>query len=250
MSWVDSHCHLQGLDDLDGVLARAAAAGVATMVCVGTDRASSEQAVDLAGRFEDVHAVVGLHPHDASRLDQEWEALVALARGPHVVGVGETGFDLHYRHSPDDDQERAFRAHVRLAHELSTTLVIHTREAWPQTFAVLEGEGVPERTVFHCFTGGPGEAERALALGGHLSFSGIVTFPGADELREAAGVAPLDRVLVETDTPFLAPVPHRGRPNEPAHVVDVGRGLAEALGRDVGEVEEASAANARRLFDI
>jgi TatD DNase family protein len=247
--WVDSHCHLPfAAEGAAAVLARARDAGVEAMVCVGTDLASSREAVALAETHADVVATVGLHPHDASRLDAEWAELAALARHPRVAGIGEAGFDLHYRHSPETEQEAAFRAQIRLAHELDRALVIHSREAWDATFRVLEEEGPPRRTVFHCFTGGPAEAERALALGTYLSFSGIVTFKNADDLRAACALAPPERVLVETDSPYLAPVPHRGRENEPAFVAAVAAGVAAATGRPLAEVAESTGAVAREVF--
>lgn len=250
MTWTDSHCHLQGLDDVDAVVGRALEAGVDRMICVGTDAETSRQAVELAIRNEAVWATVGLHPHDASRFADEWPAIESLARHDRVVGVGEAGFDFHYMHSPADAQERAFRAHVQLAHATGRALVIHTRDAWDDTFRVLDAEGVPERTVFHCFTGGPDEASRALALGTWLSFSGIVTFPGAPEVRAAAAMTPLDRALVETDSPYLTPVPNRGKRNEPAFVVHVGTGFAEASGNEPAAVAAATQANAERAFQL
>lgn len=232
--WVDSHCHPQ-LDassgDPDAVLDRARAAGVVAMVVVGTDLASSRAAVALADAHPDVFATVGLHPHDASRLDDEWAGLADLAGHPRVVAVGEAGFDYHYMHSDPSAQDAAFRAQIRLAHELDRPLVIHSRDAWDDTFGVLADVGVPRRTVFHCFTGGAPEARRALDLGAALSFSGIVSFRNADDVRAAAVVCPPDRMLVETDSPYLAPVPHRGRENEPAFVAAVGAALAAAVGR-------------------
>jgi TatD DNase family protein len=234
----------------DAVLERARAAGVGGFVCVGTDLDSSRQAVKLAGRHADVVATVGLHPHDASRLDAEWRDLQQLAAHAAVGAVGEAGFDLHYRHAPPEAQEAAFRAQVRLAHGIGRTLVIHTREAWDDTFRVLAEEGVPDRTVFHCFTGGPAEAERALGLGACLSFSGIVTFRNAGELRAAAAITPPDRLVVETDSPYLAPVPNRGRENEPAYVRFVGEGVAAATGRPVEEVARTTAGLARSLFGL
>ncbi|MBI2167934.1 MAG: TatD family hydrolase [Actinobacteria bacterium] len=250
MPWVDSHCHLQGLDDTRAVIDRAVAAGVARMICVGTDLASSRQAVELAGRHPEVWATVGLHPHDATRFDEEWDAIAELATADRVVGVGEAGFDFHYLHSPADAQERAFRAHVSLAQNSGRTLVIHTREAWDATFGVLDEEGVPERTVFHCFTGGEGEAAEALSRGAYLSFSGIVSFGGAGEVQAAAAATPLDRVLVETDAPYLTPVPHRGRPNEPAYVVHVGEAVAGARGSPVGDVADATWASTAAVFGL
>jgi len=253
--WVDSHCHLgyEGTDtSAEAAIAEARTAGVEALVCVGTDLESSRRAVELARRHPEVRATVGLHPHDASHLAEQWDALELLAR-EHVDvvgGIGEGGFDLFYEHSARDAQELAFRTQVRLAHELDRALVIHSRDAWDDTFAVLEDVGAPRRTVFHCFTGGPDEARRALDLGARLSFSGIVSFKNADAVRGAAAIAPLDRVLVETDAPFLAPVPHRGKPNRPAWVVDVGAALATAMGRPVEDVAAATCQNAAEVFGL
>jgi TatD DNase family protein len=249
LTWVDSHCHLPAdAVDADPILDRARNGGVEWVVCVGTDLETSRAAVAHAERHEDVHATVGLHPHDADRLGSEWPALVELANDPHVVAIGEAGFDLHYLHSPFEAQEAAFRAQIQLAHATDRALVIHSREAWDDTFRVLEAEGVPRRTVFHCFTGGPEEARRALDLGTYLSFSGIVTFKSADDVRAAAELAPLERVLVETDAPYLAPVPHRGSTNESAFVAVVGAGVAAARGEPVAEIATASRATAAAVF--
>jgi TatD DNase family protein len=249
VTWVDSHCHLPSDPaEADAILDRARDGGVEWVVCVGTDLETSTAAVALAGRHDDVHATVGLHPHDADRLAAEWPALAELAQDPNVVAIGEAGFDLHYNHSPKDDQAAAFRAQIQLAHATERALVIHSREAWEDTFRVLRDEGVPARTVFHCFTGGPDEARRALELGTYLSFSGIVTFKTADDLRAAAALAPLERVLVETDSPYLAPVPHRGTTNEPAHVAFVGAGVAAARGQSVDEIAAATRATTARVF--
>jgi TatD DNase family protein len=248
-SWVDSHCHLQALPDPDASIVRARDAGVAGMVCVGTDLETSQQAIDLANIHSEVHATVGLHPHDASRLSAEWNRIEAVAGAPEVAGIGETGFDFHYLHSPADAQETAFRAQITLAKRLDRALVIHSRDAWDATFRVLGEEDPPSRTVFHCFTGGTTEARRALDLGAFLSFSGIITFPNADDLRAAAATTPLDRLLVETDAPYLAPVPHRGRQNEPAFVTLVGAAVAAAGGREEIEIAERTSANAHRAFE-
>jgi len=251
--WVDSHCHPQLVattGDADAVLERARDAGVVAMVVVGTDLASSREAVALAERHADVFATVGLHPHDASRLEDEWDALVDLAAHPQVVAVGEAGFDYHYLHSPADAQDAAFRAQIRLAHTLDRALVIHTRDAWDDTFRVLADEGMPRRTVFHCFTGGAPEAARALALGAALSFSGIVSFKNAADVRAAAAACPPDRLLVETDSPYLAPVPHRGKENEPAYVGAVGAALAAAVGREPAVVAEETAAAAATWLGV
>lgn len=251
--WVDSHCHPQ-LDattgDAEAVLDRARAAGVLAMVVVGTDVASSRDAVALAERHPDVVATVGLHPHDASRLSVEWDALADLATHPRVVAVGEAGFDYHYMHSETGAQDAAFRAQIRLANDLDKALVIHSRDAWDDVFAVLAGEGVPRRTVFHCFTGGVPEAERALSIGAALSFSGIVSFRNADDVRAAAAICPADRLLVETDSPYLAPVPHRGEENEPRYVGAVGTALAAAVGRDPTVVAAQTTAAARTWLGV
>lgn len=220
------------------------------MVCVGTELASSLAAVALAAAEPDVWATVGLHPHDAASLDAEWAELEALAGAPRVVGIGETGFDLYYEHAPVDAQERAFRRHLALAHERDLALVIHTRDAWDHTFRVLDDAGVPRRTVFHCFTGGPTEVQGALARGAYVSFSGIVSFKNADDVRAAAAVTPLDRMLVETDAPYLAPVPHRGQENRPLWVADVGAALAAAVGVPIDIIASATAANAEAVFGI
>lgn len=255
LRWTDDHCHLGWEGDapadpalVDAMVAEARAAGVERLISVGTDAARSAEAVAAAARHPGVvWATVGLHPHDAS---QGLDGLAALLAEPGVVAVGECGLDYHYDHSPRDVQRRAFADQVALAQEHDLALVIHTREAWDDTFAVLDTEGVPERTVFHCFTGGPDEARACLDRGGHLSFSGIVTFRSADDVRAAAALCPLDRALVETDSPYLAPVPHRGRPNRPALVPLVGAAVAEAMGTTAEAVAEATWANAERVYRL
>ena len=209
-SWVDSHCHLPEAEAAD-LVAEAQAADVGTMITVGCDRETSREALALAGRFPEVHATVGLHPHEAKHGVESITDLFDGAAGVRPVAVGECGLDFHYDHSPRDDQRAAFAQQIELANRLGLPLVIHTREAWDETFAILDTEGVPPRTVFHCFTGGPAEAARGLDRGAYVSFSGIVTFPGAQDVRDAAALVPLDRTLVETDSPYLAPVPNRGQ---------------------------------------
>ncbi len=226
----------------------ARAAGVRAVVCVGTDAASSRAAHTIAGRHADVVATAGLHPHDASRLDEEWDAICALASAEGVVAVGETGLDYHYLLSPAPEQQVAFRRHVDLAKRTGRALVVHTRDAWADTFRILEEDGPPARTVFHCFTGGPEEARRALDLGAWLSFSGIVSFRNADDVRAAAALAPLGRLLVETDSPYLAPVPHRGAENQPALVPAVGAALAAAREEPEAVIAAATAAAAEAVF--
>jgi TatD DNase family protein len=246
--WVDSHCHVHSEVDAGAQIERAHAAGVDWLVCVGTDLPTSEHALALATGRPDVRATVGLHPHDASKLAVQWEMLEELAVTEECAGIGEAGFDLHYEYSPRDEQEVAFRAQIELARRVAKPLVVHSREAWADTFRLLEERGAPEPTVFHCFTGGPDEARRALDLGCYLSFSGIVSFKNAEDLRAAARIVPSDRLLVETDSPYLAPLPYRGKPNEPAYVVAVGAALAAARDEDVDEVAAGTAANALAVF--
>jgi TatD DNase family protein len=247
MAWVDSHCHVQ----YEGVgLAAVAAArddDVLRVVTIGTDATESRKAIDVARAADDVWATVGVHPHDAT---EGVDGILPMLGEPEVVAVGECGLDYHYDHSPRDVQRRVFAAQVALAREHDLALVVHTRDAWDDTFDVLAAEGVPARTVLHCFTGGPDEARRGLDIGAYLSFSGIVTFKGADDVRAAAAVCPLDRVLVETDAPFLAPVPHRGQPNRPAWVAVVGEAVAAAKNLDVHKVEAATWANTSSVFRL
>ena len=281
VEWFDSHCHLQDefdepgdgpvephADRLAAAIARASEAGVTRMVCVGTGRDSSAEAVSLARSLRRpggpataegvaLWATVGLHPHDAVDGVDGLDGLLAAELSADVdpaervvVAIGECGLDYHYDHSPRPVQREAFALQVELAHRHGLALVIHTREAWDDTFDILAAEGVPERTVVHCFTGGPVEARRALGLGASLSFSGIVTFKNAGDVREAAALCPLDRLLVETDSPFLAPVPHRGSVNEPAHVAVVGAAVSAVKGVPVGDVAEISSRNTETLFSL
>ena len=224
---------------------RALAAGVGFMICIGTDAEQSAAAIAIArSRPDHVRATVGLHPHDAK---QQVDGIIPLLDAPDVVAVGECGLDYHYDHSPRPVQREMFAAQIDLAAEKGLALVVHTREAWDETFDILAaGPSVP--TVFHCFSGGPVEARRALDLGAWLSFSGIVTFKTAGDLRAAAALAPLDRLLVETDSPYLTPVPHRGTPNQPAFVPLVGAAVAAARGVPVVDIERATWANARDVF--
>jgi TatD DNase family protein len=246
--WVDSHCHVQDApdDDADAAVSEAAAAGVGLLVAVGTDVRTSHLAVALADRHDGVVvATAGVHPHDAAG---GTEGLTELLDGGRVVAVGECGLDYHYDHSPRAVQREVFEAQVDEARQRDLALVVHTREAWDDTFAILRNAA--DGTVLHCFTGGPAEAKRALDAGLTLSFSGIVSFKGATDVREAAALCPLDRLLVETDAPYLAPVPHRGKTNRPAWVPLVGEAVAAAKGVPVGEVEAASTANAERVFRL
>jgi TatD DNase family protein len=247
--WTDDHCHLETDPQRAAAqVAAAAEAGVERMISVGCDVAQSAAYVDAARRHPGaVWATAGVHPHDAKDGIGGLEALLAE---PEVVAVGECGLDFFYEHSPRDVQREVFVAQIALAKAHDKALVIHTRDAWPDTFEILDAEGAPERTVFHCFTGGPDEARRCLDYGAVLSFSGIVTFPSAPELREAAAMCPLERLLVETDAPYLAPVPHRGKPNAPALVTVVGAAIAEVRGIDPEAVAEATWATAEATYRL
>jgi len=257
--WSDAHCHLQQeflRDDhtsitLTATLARAFEGGVDRVVVIGTDATTSAQALEITD-FEspvEIYATVGLHPHDAV---QDIEPVGELARRghPRLVGIGECGLDYFYEHSPRADQRRAFARQIALAHELDLALVIHARDAFDDLFELLASEGVPERTVVHCFTGTPEDAQACLALGCDISISGVVTFKNAELLREAVRGVPLDRLHVETDSPFLAPVPYRGKANEPAYVTVVGEFVAELRGESFVKVREATRANTARLFRL
>jgi TatD DNase family protein len=250
--WADSHCHLTfEAGDAGEVEAieQARAAGVARMITIGTDPAESAAAVAIARAHRGVWATVGLHPHDAVQGVDGIAAMLHPA-DPVVVGVGECGLDYYYDHSPRPLQRDAFAAQVQLAVDLDLTLVVHTRDAWDDTFEILARTGVPDRWVLHCFSGGPIEAARGLEMGAMLSFSGIVTFKTADAIRAAAAVCPIDRLLVETDSPYLAPVPYRGRPNTPARVPVVGAAVAAARREPPALVEEATWANTAAVFRL
>ena len=245
--WVDSHCHIDPDADPASVIAEARAAGVVHLVNVGTDVASSQQAIDVAAVHEGVWATVGVHPHDASGGLEGLESLVSL---PGVVAIGECGLDYHYDHSPRGTQREVFATQIALAVDRGLPVVVHSREAWADTFDILGSEAGGTPVVMHCFTGGPDEAQRCLDLGAYLSFSGIVTFPSAPEVRQAAALCPADRLLVETDSPFLAPVPHRGKRNQPAWVPHVGAVVAEVRGVEVEQLAHQTTRNAISVFGL
>ena len=256
---VDSHCHVAEAEfdaDRDAVLARAAANGVSTIVCVGATGPvdANRAALALAGRTAPVAVVatVGIHPHHASTADESALALLErLARSPGVVAVGETGLDFHYDFSPRAAQRGAFARTIALARTLGLPLVVHVREAHAEAAELLSTEGASALGgVIHCFTGDRDDARRYLDLGFHVSVAGIVTFRNAEPLREAVRWIPRDRLLVETDAPYLAPVPHRGRRNEPAHVRLVAEAVAAVRGEPFEDLAAATTANAGRLFRL
>ena len=253
MKVIDSHCHLDypGLaEDLAQVIARADAAGVSLMLSIGTRVRKFNQVLAIAERHDNVFCTIGTHPHNAAEEpDVTAEELVKLARHPKVVGIGEAGLDYHYDHSPRDVQARSFRVQIEAARETGLPLVIHSREAEIDTAAILEAE--MEKGVFkpllHCFSSKAELAARGLKIGAYVSFSGILTYKNAEEIRAAARQVPLDRLLVETDAPYLAPVPYRGKTNEPAFVVKTLEKLAEV--KDVNVTDMAKLTN-RNFFDL
>jgi TatD DNase family protein len=249
-SVVDSHTHIdmpQFDADRDEVVARARAAGVVEMLVVGgvDESQGHRRALEVAASF-DLPATAGVHPHEARVAGEAtWDELRGLARDGRLVAIGEIGLDFHYDHSPRDVQREVFRRQLRLARDVGLPVVVHTREADAETAAILEEEGARETGgVIHCFTGGLELARRALDLGLLISFSGILAFPRAEVIQQVAREVPEDRMLVETDAPFLAPPPHRGKRNEPAFVVDVARKLAALRGTS----DEAIGASARRNY--
>jgi len=249
---VDSHCHLDDPKfdaDREQVIERARAAGVERMMAIGTGSGPPdlEAGIRLAQRFPFVLATVGIHPHDAAKASNDTFArLRALTAHPGVAAIGEIGLDYHYDFSPRDVQRAVFRRQLEMAAETGKPIVIHTREAWPDTMAMLRESGV-SGGIMHCFTGNAAQAAEVLDLGLHLSFGGVLTFPKADEVREAARLAPGDRVLVETDCPYLAPAPHRGKRNEPAFMVETVRRLAEVRGSTPEQIAALTTANFERL---
>jgi TatD DNase family protein len=255
---VDSHAHLDFEDyanDLDAVIARARAAGLVRIVCVGLWRSpgSFGNALELAARDPGFFAAtVGVHPHECARVPEEdWARHEALARDPRVVAIGETGLDFHYDHSPRPAQEASFRRSLAIARAAGKPVVVHVREADDVCARVLREEGIPEAGgVIHCFTGDAAAARAYLDLGLHISVAGLVTFKTAEAIREAVRIVPRDRLLVETDCPFLAPVPYRGKRNEPAYVVETAKKVAELWGATPEEVGAATTANVKRLFRL
>jgi TatD DNase family protein len=252
--FTDSHCHLnyKGLvEEQQAVLARARAAGVEAMLNISTRQSEWDEVIGLAERESDVWASVGIHPHEAdAHPDVQTATLVERAQHPRVVGIGESGLDYYYDHSDRKRQRASFRAHIAAARETGLPIIVHTRDAEEDTYAILAeemGKGA-FAGVIHCFTASQDFADKALELGLFISISGIVTFKNAKALQDSARTVPVDRLLIETDAPFLAPVPHRGRPCEPAFVADTAGFLAELRGEPVEALAERTGANFRRLF--
>jgi TatD DNase family protein len=249
---VDTHCHLYLLDgSTDELVAQARSEGVAHVVDVGVDLPSSRRAAADAARLPALSATAGVHPHDASLLTAAvLDELRRLLERPEVVAAGETGLDYHYDNSPRDAQRAAFAAHVRLARELDKALVVHCREAFEDVVSVLQATGPPERVVFHCFTGDAEQAARVVEAGWLVSFSGTVTFRNAPGQRAACAVVPLDRMVLETDSPYLSPHPYRGRPNRPGRVAVTAATVAAVHGVPVEEVARVTTTTARATFRL
>ncbi len=253
--YIDTHVHLDFEDfiaDEKSVVARAAEAGVERMITIGTNLERSWAAVAIADRYPGVWAAVGVHPHDAKDMTEDTvKTLKELAGGTRVVAIGETGLDYFKEYSPRTEQVRCFREQIRMAGELSLPLIIHDRDAHNDTLEVLREENARDiGGVLHCFSGDYAFARECLDLGFYISFTGIVTFPKAMAIQDVVRRMPMDRCLVETDAPFLAPVPHRGKRNEPAYVVDVARKIAEIRGSSLSEIEEWTTRNAQALFGL
>jgi len=254
MMLVDSHCHLDFPDfasELEAVVARAKAAGIERLVTISTRVKRHAQVLSIAERFPDVYCSVGTHPHHAhEELDIGADALIAISKHPKIVAIGEAGLDYHYDNSPRDAQEQGFRAHIAAARATQLPLVIHAREADADMARILEEESGKGAfpAVLHCFTGGRDLAMRAVALGHHVSFTGILTFKNSAELRDIARDLPAERILVETDAPYLAPNPHRGKRNEPAYVVETAKMLAQTRGVSLEAIARQTTENFHRLF--
>ena len=251
---IDSHCHLnyKGLvEDQAAVLERARARGVTGMLCISTREREWDEVIAIAEREPDVWASVGIHPHEADEHpDVDAAKLIAAAQHPRVVGIGETGLDYYYHHSDREQQKTSFRAHIAAARETGLPLIVHTRDAEEDTAAIISeemGKGAYPALI-HCFTASAGFAQQMLDLGLYISIAGIVTFKNARELQETVATLPGDRMLIETDAPFLAPVPHRGKPGEPAFVADTAAFIANLRGEDTQALMDRTAANFFNLF--
>jgi TatD DNase family protein len=254
---IDSHAHIQGkeyIGEAEAVISRARAAGVETIVAVGGagDMSSNAAAVALAARFDNVYATVGMHPHDAKDVGaEEMQALTELAASPKVVAIGETGLDYYYNHSPHEVQRRVFSQFIHMARDTGLPIVVHERDAAQEAADLLRSEGAGRlHGVIHCFTGNYEAARVYLDLGFYLSFTGIITFKNAEPLRDVVRQVPLERMFVETDSPFLTPVPHRGKRNEPAYVRFVAETIANVKKLDFEEVARVTTENVKNLFRI
>jgi TatD DNase family protein len=255
MELIDTHCHLT-FDELAGdvtaVIERSKAAGVIGWITVGTDPQENQKAVELANKFENMYAAVGIHPHDARTVTPDTlKELRELTQHKKIVAIGETGLDYHYNFSSHDEQKRVFAEHLKIAAELNLPVIVHCREAFGETIEVLEQFGGVKKVVFHCFSGSAEQAETILDRGFYISFTGVVTFKNAEKTRQAAKVVPLDRLMVETDCPYMSPEPMRKQKiNEPALMVHTAKCLAELKGMDLADFAEAVTATSKAFFGL
>ncbi|MBI4228921.1 MAG: TatD family hydrolase [Deltaproteobacteria bacterium] len=249
---IDTHAHLEVIDSISEVLDRASESGVETVIAVSSDLDSSRRSIEISNSFHAVYSAVGIHPHEASGFnDIVLAQLVSLVGEKRVKAIGETGLDYHYLHSTRESQIMSFKNHIGLAIEFDLPLIIHIREAFDDVLNILsELDSSNARGVIHCFTGDYEKAKGFIDLGFFVSFSGIVTFKNADDARDAARRIPLDRMLIETDSPYLAPVPYRGKRNEPAYVVHVAEKIAELRGTSYERIAGITTSNAKELFKL
>ena len=258
MELIDSHAHIDGpqfADDRDAVLSRARAAGVSTILAIGTGPGPEklDAALPYAEAHDWIYTTVGIHPHDAKEVTPtHLETLAALAKHPKVIAWGEIGLDYFYDHSPRDIQEKVFREQMELAHAAKLPIIIHCRDAWDDCLRILEEVWKPTALggILHCFTGTRDHAKRGLDMGFHISFAGNSTYPKTQHLREIAKEIPLDRILIETDSPYLAPQPYRGKRNEPAYVLEVAKALANVRDLELPEIAAQTTGNFRRFFRL
>jgi TatD DNase family protein len=256
MELIDTHCHLTFDDlarDIEAVLARSREAGVAGWITVGTDPQHNRKVVELAERFENMYAAIAIHPHDAKGVTADiLKELRELAQHNKVVAIGETGLDYHYNHSKPQEQIRAFVSQLKIAKDLNLPVIVHCREAFDETMGILEQHGGSvKKVVFHCFSGSAEQAKVALDKGFYISFTGVVTFKNAEKTRRAAEAVPLDKLMIETDCPYMSPEPMRKQKiNEPALMVHTARCLAELKGMDLGDFAEAVTTTSRAFFGL
>jgi TatD DNase family protein len=256
MELIDTHCHLtfgQLADDVDAVVERSIAAGVTSWITVGTDPGHNAKAIELAHKYENMYATVGVHPHDAKEVTgQAIRQLHALAQNKKVVAIGETGLDFHYDHSPRVKQAEVFAKHLELAAELAMPVIIHSRQAFDQTMEILQQSGPDlKKVVFHCFSGSPEQAKIVLDAGYHISFTGVVTFKNAERTRRTAELVPLDRLMLETDCPYMSPEPMRKqRINEPALMLHTAKFLADLKGMNFENFASAVTATSKAFFNL
>jgi len=256
MELIDTHCHLGFeplVDDIEGVIERSIAAGVVGWVTIGTDPQQNVKAVELANRCDNMYAAVGIHPHFAKDItSQTMEQLKELSQNEKVVAIGETGFDFHYNHSPKFEQERAFVGQLKIARESNLPVIVHSREAFYDTMSILDqhGEGV-KKIVFHCFSGTPKQAETVLKKGHYISFTGVVTFKNAQKTQEVARIIPLERLMLETDCPYMSPEPMRKQKiNEPALMIHTAKFIADLKNMDIEDFAAAVTETSTRFFNI